>query len=110
MRSNCGVTPLALLMTMFLGSSSRVPAVPAVAPASPSPANTSVSWDDTSIKPPSPRTVPPRADAAPAKDVLSSDQTTIRPPSPVGPLASARIVVPPVTVTVPAFSISPEPW
>ena len=74
------------------GSNSSVPVAPCGARVSTSPLNASVRFPETSTKPPSPPTVPPRAEIWPAKSVLISDQRMTRPPSPACPASAVMTV------------------
>ena len=77
---------------MSVGSNSRVPIWPLAALTSTLPAKEMPCRAEISTKPPSPATLPPRAEMAPCAQLLSSAQTRMSPPSPDCP-ASARISV-----------------
>ena len=101
--------PVAWIVRLF-GSSSSVPVLPAAARRSTDPVKSSNCLPDTSTKPPSPLSAPPRAETLPANWVFLSDHITTLPPLPAV-RASALIEAPASTVVVRAFRRSGDaPW
>ena len=80
-------------IVILFGSSSRVPLAPLGAVRSTLPVNARLSLPETSTKPPSPLSAPPRAVIVPPKRVPWSAQTMTVPPSP-WVIASASIRMP----------------